>query len=172
MPRRRKDSSEEQQRIQFAFNAHRHKPIGKVFEYLLLNEQIPNRIGKQKGLDAIAAFWLPYAYQTELGEDNLKAMAQESVTALTKQINQICQTFGIENPQMTQAGPVLKQVIQETVAEVMQHLVVTGASAGQVQGASSRVGQATAELASSRAEPEAGIDFDDEMMFGEMDDAL
>jgi DNA topoisomerase VI subunit B len=174
MARKRKVDVEEssRERIQFSFNADKDKPVGKVFEYLLLNDQIPNRLGKQKGLDAMVAFWLPYAYQSEVSGEDLKTMARESVKALSKQIADICQTFEIENPQTSEVSPVLEQVIQKTVAEVMQNLVVTGTATVGTPAPTSSVALPTAAPPPPSTPPGEGVDFDADMMLIELDENL
>ena len=68
MPRKRSpDSTSDRQRIQFAYNADCAKPIGKVFKYLLKSDTLPSRKGKHKGLDAMIAFWLPFALKEKEG---------------------------------------------------------------------------------------------------------
>ena len=167
MPRKRQANTE-RQRILFSYNADLDKPIGVVFEYLIQNEQIPARLGKHKGLEAMSAFWQPFAYQAmqDLSEDELQGMARESVAALSRQIELICQTFGIESPQSAQVSPELKQVIQQTMGEVLQQFIVTGVLASQ--GGDQQV---TAEEPSevSEAMPQnEGVDFDESTALGEL----
>ncbi|MEM9152788.1 MAG: hypothetical protein AAGB19_20345 [Cyanobacteria bacterium P01_F01_bin.3] len=167
MPRKRQANTE-RQRILFSYNADLDKPIGVVFEYLIQNEQIPARLGKHKGLEAMSAFWQPFAYQAmkDLSEDELQGMARESVAALSRQIDLICQTFGIESPQTAQVSPELKQAIQQTMGEVLQQFIVTGVLASQAAGQ-----QVSAEdpIEVSEAMPqEDGIKFDEATALGEL----
>ena len=99
--KRSPNSTNDRQRIQFAFNADRDTPIGRVFKYLLKSDKLPSRKGKLKGIDAMSAFWRPFAYQEDeqLSEDEKKAIARESVEALTHQIDLIRDTFDLERSQ-------------------------------------------------------------------------
>ncbi|NEQ52674.1 MAG: hypothetical protein F6K11_21480 [Leptolyngbya sp. SIO3F4] len=167
MPRKRQANTE-RQRILFSYNADLDKPIGVVFEYLIQNEQIPARLGKHKGLEAMSAFWQPFAYQAmkDLSEDELQGMARESVAALSRQIDLICQTFGIESPQSAQVSPELKQAIQQTMGEVLQQFIVTGVLASQ-DGGQQISAEEQAEV--SQAMPqENGIKFDEATALGEL----
>jgi hypothetical protein len=82
MSRRRvADRQNERQRIQFAFNADLDSAIGVLFSYLIKNPKAPSRAGKHKGVDAMLAFWKPFAYQEQgdLSAEEMKAIARESV---------------------------------------------------------------------------------------------
>ena len=116
----------------------------------------------------MSSFWQPFAYQAmkDLSEDELQGMARESVAALSRQIELICQTFGIESPQSAQVSPELKQAIQQTMGEVLQQFIVTGVLASQ--GGDQQV---TAEEPSevSEAMPQnEGVDFDEATALGEL----
>ena len=166
MPRKRQANTE-RQRILFSYNADLDKPIGVVFEYLIQNEQIPARLGKHKGLEAMSAFWQPFAYQAmqDLSEDELQGMARESVAALSRQIELICQTFGIESPQSAQVSPELKQAIQQTMGEVLQQFIVTGVLASQ--GGDQQVSAEDPEVSEAIPQNE-GVDFDEAAALGEL----
>ena len=89
----------DRQRIQFAYNADREMAIGVVFRYLIDNPLMSSREGKHKGLDAMSAFWKPFAYQecTEANEEELQVLAREAMEALAHQIALISSTFGVEH---------------------------------------------------------------------------
>ncbi|MFG6100931.1 hypothetical protein U2F10_01680 [Leptothoe sp. EHU-05/26/07-4] len=167
MPRKRQANTE-RQRILFSYNADLDKPIGVVFEYLIQNEQIPARLGKHKGLEAMSAFWQPFAYQAmqDLSEDELQGMARESVAALSRQIDLICQTFGIESPQSAQVSPELKQAIQQTMGEVLQQFIVTGVLASQ--GGDQQVSAEEPSEVSEAIPQNEGVDFDESTALGEL----
>ena len=167
MPRKRQANTE-RQRILFSYNADLDKPIGVVFEYLIQNEQIPARLGKHKGLEAMSAFWQPFAYQAmkDLSEDELQGMARESVAALSRQIDLICQAFGIESPQSAQVSPELKQAIQQTMGEVLQQFIVTGVLASQ--GGDQQVTAKDPSEVSEAMPQNEGVDFDESTALGEL----
>ena len=167
MPRKRQANTE-RQRILFSYNADLDKPIGVVFEYLIQNEQIPARLGKHKGLEAMSAFWQPFAYQAmkDLSEDELQGMARESVAALSRQIELICQTFGIESPQLTQVSPELKQAIQQTMGEVLQQFIVTGVLASQ--GGALPTESSQPDVNKPALPKDDGIKFDEATALGEL----
>ena len=159
--------SNARQRIQFAYNADLDSAVGETFQYLLKNPHFPSRTGKHKGSDAMMAFWKPFAYQEQrdLSETELKAIAQESIIALTQQIELICETFELEQSQATAVTPDLKQEIRQAVSEAMQQLLATGATIPTAQ--------ITQNAASSSDGHDAeGVDFDEDALFGDLlDDA-
>jgi hypothetical protein len=74
--------------------------IGVVFRYLIDNPLMSSREGKHKGLDAMSAFWKPFAYQacTDATEEDLQVLAREAMEALAHQMALISSTFGVEPP--------------------------------------------------------------------------
>ncbi|MEO0535913.1 MAG: hypothetical protein AAF215_18820 [Cyanobacteria bacterium P01_A01_bin.123] len=150
------------QRIQFAYNADLDSAVGETFQYLLKNPHFPSRTGKHKGSDAMMAFWKPFAYQEqgELSATELKAIAQESIIALTQQIELICETFGLEQSQATTVTPDLKQEIRQAVSEAMQQLLATGATMPTAQ--------TTTTVSSSDIDDAEGVDFDEDALFGDL----
>ena len=168
MPRKRSpDSISDRQRIQFAFNADCDTHIGEVFRYLLKNEHMPSREGKLKGLDAISAFWRPFAYQEngQLGEEEKKAIARESIETLTRQIDLIRETFGVEKPQASDTSTSLKQEVQTALSEALQTLIGNGDfSASKTGAATSQPIVATTNTAATSADE--GVDFDEDALLG------
>jgi hypothetical protein len=164
MPRKVGSGKGDRHRIQFAYNADREMPIGVVLRYLIDNPQFTSRDGKHMGLDAMAAFWKPFAYQefTDASEDDLKRIAREAIEALSAQIALISSTFDVEPPPLNAEAQQeqLKGLIQQSVTEAMLTLVESGAIAlspsGQ-QGKSSRP-----------SEPLEGVDFDEDAIFGNL----
>jgi hypothetical protein len=169
MPRKRSpDSTDDRQRIQFAYNADCEMPIGKVFQYLLKNDHMPSREGKHKGLDAISAFWKPFAYQDgQVSDDEVGAIARESIEALTRQIDLIRETFGVKQPESLSNTSDLKQEIQMAVTEVVQNLMANGAIPASMTGAV--VAQSTQAISSTPSHE--GVDFDEDALLGGLFDS-
>jgi hypothetical protein len=84
-------------RIQFAYYAYLQGPMGDVFKYLLRNRAHPTHKGKKMGLAAMAAFWKPFSAQAvlDLSDQEVRAIALNSITELQKQIELIRNTFNI-----------------------------------------------------------------------------
>jgi hypothetical protein len=84
-------------RIQFAYYAYLQGPMGDVFKYLLRNRAHPTHKGKKMGLAAMAAFWKPFSAQAvlNLSDQEVRAIALNSITELQKQIELIRNTFNI-----------------------------------------------------------------------------
>ena len=165
--RRSPDSTNDRQRIQFAFNADRDTPVGQVFEYLLKNDKLPSRKGKHKGLDAMTAFWQPFACQAndQLSEGEKKAIAKESIEALARQIALIRDTFNIEEPQSTDSTSNLKQEIRTVVTEVVTNLLASNAVAEPTV-ASASVSPQTSHSTGSEKLSSEGVDFDEDALLG------
>ena len=123
----------DRQRIQFAYNADREMAIGVVFRYLIDNPLMSSREGKHKGLDAMSAFWKPFAYQacTDATEEDLHALAREAMEVLAHQMALISSTFGVEppKPENTPQQEQLQEMIQQAVTAAMLNLVESGAIA-------------------------------------------
>lgn len=165
MPRKSQNPKSDRQRIQFAFNADLDSAVGATFQYLLKNPHFPSRAGKHKGTDAMMAFWQPFAYQEagELSEEELKAIARESVEALSRQMDLIGETFGLEPSQEKVSAPDLKAEIQQAVNEAVQKLITTGALTSSAQ----TVLSTEASQSKSFVESE-GVDFDEDALFGNL----
>lgn len=171
--KRSPDSTSDRQRIQFAYNADCEMPIGKVFQYLLKNDHMPSREGKHKGLDAMSAFWKPFAYQEngQVSEEERGAIARESIEALTRQIDLIRETFSVEKPESSSNTTDLKQEIQAVVTEVVQNLMANGAIPASMTGAVVTQSTQTALPPSGRSSINAsstheGVDFDEDALLG------
>jgi hypothetical protein len=164
------------QRIQFAYNADVDSPTGVLFQYLIKNERARSREGKHKGIDAMSAFWKPFAYQEQenLSVEELKAIARESIEQLNRQMTLICDTFGLESPTAAASTVDLKQEIRQAVAEAFQQMVVTGGMpmiAGNLPMSPPR--KPTVESSTSSVfEESEGVDFDEDALLGTLlDDA-
>lgn len=151
----------ERQRIQFAYNADREMAIGVVFRYLIDNPLMSSREGKHKGLDAISAFWKPFAYQacTDASEEDLHALAREAMEALAHQMALISSTFGVEppKPENTPQQQQLQEMIQQAVTAAMLNLVESGAIA---------MPQSYPSGGSATPAPLEGVGVDDAMFAG------
>jgi hypothetical protein len=167
MPRRRvADRQNERQRIQFAFNADLDSAIGVMFNYLIKNLKAPSRAGKHKGVDAMLAFWKPFAYQEEenLSAEEMNAIARESVELLTRQAELIAETFGVESPKSGASD--LRQEVRLAVGEAIQQLVSSG-----IMGASAQPLPVAKQNIDSFGDIE-GVDFDEDALLGGLlDDA-
>ena len=116
------------QRIQFAFNADLDSVVGHVFQYLTKNHCFSSREGKKKGVDAMVMFYKPFAYQGKenVNEEELQAMAQDSVAALSRQIEFLCSAFEIERPSVVcpdfgaEVEQALKNVLTPETARIYQ----------------------------------------------------
>ncbi|MGJ3249094.1 MAG: hypothetical protein ACFE0I_23855 [Elainellaceae cyanobacterium] len=108
------------QRVQFAFNADVDSVIGAVFQYLIKNRRFNSREGKRKGVDAMVAFYKPFAYQdsNDVTDDELRAIAQDAVEMLSRQIEVLCEAFEVERPGAIALD--LKTEIKEAIAEVLR----------------------------------------------------
>jgi hypothetical protein len=172
MPRKRSpDSTDDRQRIQFAYNADCDTPIGETFQYLLKSDQLPSRKGKHKGLDAIAAFWQPFAAleNERLSEEERGAIAREAIESLTQQIDLIRETFGIEAP-VSAANPAqLTQEMRAVAAQVIQEFVASGATSASVfEQVTTQTAQAASRTTVSQpaASSDEGVDFDEDALLG------
>ena len=169
-------STSDRQRIQFAYNADRDTPIGETFKYLLKSDKLPSRKGKHKGLDAIAAFWQPFAYQEKeaLSDEEKIAIAQESIDTLSQQIDLIRETFGIEAPQAPTANPAqLQQEMRSVATAVVQEFVASGVfPASAVENVTTQTTNAVSAAVSKPApSQDEGVDFDEEALLGDLFDS-
>jgi hypothetical protein len=170
MPRKAQPPKEERQRIQFAYNADVDSPTGVLFQYLIKNERARSREGKHKGIDAISAFWKPFAYQEQgqLSPEELKAIAREAVEQLSKQMLLISETFGLDSPTAPKAVD-MKQEIRTAVTEAMQQMLASGAFTVVT---TTSPEPTKARKQSSSSEEAEGVDFDEDALLGDLlDDA-
>ncbi|MEM9004746.1 MAG: hypothetical protein AAGE59_14640 [Cyanobacteria bacterium P01_F01_bin.86] len=170
------NSTSDRQRIQFAYNADRDTPIGETFKYLLKSDTLSSRQGKHKGLDAISAFWQPFAYQEKerLSEEEKKAIAQASIDTLTQHIDLIRETFGIEPPVTVTANLAqLQQEMRLMAIQVVQEFVANGAiAASAVESVTTQATDAVSHaVATPTANSDEGVDFDEEALLGGLFDS-
>ncbi|MEM8501857.1 MAG: hypothetical protein AAF716_01735 [Cyanobacteria bacterium P01_D01_bin.1] len=173
--KRSPDSTSDRQRIQFAYNADRDTPIGETFKYLLKSDKLPSRKGKHKGLDAISAFWQPFAFQEKDGvsDEEKKAITQASIETLSQQIDLIRETFGIEAP-INAANPAqLQQEMRLVATAVVQEFVASGAiPASAVESVTAQTANAASVTAAKpAASNDEGVDFDEEALLGGLFDS-
>jgi hypothetical protein len=171
MPRKRSpDSINNRTRIQFAYNADCDTPIGETFQYLLKSDQVPSRKGKHKALDAIAAFWQPFAAleNERLSEEERSVIAQQSIETLAQQIDLIRDTFGIEAPVNPAHPAQLTQEMRAVAAQVVQEFVASGAiSVSAVEQVTTQTAQAASRTVSQPApSSDEGVDFDEDALLG------
>jgi hypothetical protein len=94
-------SSAKRKRSTFLYSTDAGTVLSMLFEYLngTLCKTFTQREGKQRGIDAMSAFWMPYALRHQKVDPlELKQTARSSVEALSRQIRAICQDFGVESP--------------------------------------------------------------------------
>ncbi|NJL50069.1 MAG: hypothetical protein HC929_25100 [Leptolyngbyaceae cyanobacterium SM2_5_2] len=125
----RPDKRQNRKRILFSFNVDLESALGVVFQYLMHNPKMPSQMGKQKGVEAIAAFWRPFAFQMQgqVNDDELKVLARESLMTMQRQMELIAETFEVELPQAEAVTPELEVALERTVERVLQRYVGTGA---------------------------------------------
>lgn len=164
------------QRIQFAYNADRDSPIGQVLQYLLKSELILRREGKHKGLNAISAFWKPFAYKDndQLSEAEKRAIARESIEILTRQIELIRSTLRIESASClgdtTKGAETFSQEVRSVITEVIQEFFENGGIPATALSATSLETNAVSKavrkvLPNNNGE---GVDFDEEALLGSL----
>lgn len=122
------DKRQNRKRILFSFNVDLESPLGIVFQYLMHNPKLPSQMGKQKGVEAIAAFWRPFAFQMQgqVNDDELKVLARESMMTLQRQMELIAETFEVELPQAETVTPELEVALERTVERVLQRYMGSG----------------------------------------------
>lgn len=98
---------------------------------------------------------------------SVHAIARESIEALTRQIDLIRETFGVEKPQSPSNTADLKQEIQIVVTEVVQNLMANGTIPASMTGAV--VSQSTQALPSTPSHE--GVDFDEDALLGGLFDS-
>ena len=164
------DKRRNRQRILFSFNVDLESPLGVVFQYLMRNPQLPSRLGKQKGVEAMAAFWRPFAYQKlgQASEEELKDMARESLEALRRQMELISQTFEVELPPSEEPSPVLEETLERTLDKVLQKYMASGGLARQPHPETMPNSGVTSTDPLLSAPGEAGIGFDPKALFGDV----
>jgi hypothetical protein len=100
-------------RVKLVYNAQMDSPAGVVLDYLLNNTHFTSRQGRQKAIDAISAFYRPFAEEGKgnLVETELQEVARHCVEVLVKQIDLLCTHFQIEHPMPSQASSVPSEAL-------------------------------------------------------------
>ena len=80
-------------RVKFVYNAQFPSSTAVVLDYLINNDVFASRQGRQRAMDAIAAFYRPLAEkeQGEMSEEQVQAVAGVCVEQLVKQIDTLCE---------------------------------------------------------------------------------
>lgn len=88
-------------RTKFIYQTEAGTILAIVFAYLNgeLSKSFSLREGKQRAADAVLAFWKPYALRAKKADQKtVQAAAQNSVDALLRQVQSICDDFGVQAP--------------------------------------------------------------------------
>jgi hypothetical protein len=166
------------QRVQFAFNADVDSVVGTVFQYLIKNHRFSSREGKRRGVDAIVAFYKPFAYQgSAASESELQAMARDAVEILSRQIELLCSSFDIERtgalgqPFSWKTALDLRAEIKQTLSELLTAELLTTEPSGvhqePLETPSTPSDLLFAELRADYA-TEDGFDFDEDNLLGDL----
>lgn len=93
--------SKSRARSYFSYITEAGSHLAIVFAYLNgeLSSAFSQREGKQRAADAMLAFWKPYALRAkDVDGEAVQIAAQSSVGALLRQVQSICDDFGIRSP--------------------------------------------------------------------------
>ena len=87
-------------RVKFVYNAQFPSSTAVVLDYLINNDVFTSRQGRQRAMDAIAAFYRPLAEEErgEMSEEQVQAVAGVCVEQLVKQIDNLCDRYQLPNP--------------------------------------------------------------------------
>jgi hypothetical protein len=86
------------ERVKFTYNAQFPAATAIVLDYLLNSPHFTSRQGRQKGMDAIAAFYRPMAEEArgELPEEQIQEVARNCVEVLSKHIDELRKRYRLE----------------------------------------------------------------------------
>lgn len=88
-------------RSEFSYKTDAQTPLATVFSYLngKFSRTFTQREGKQRAIDALLAFWRPYALRAnKSGSDEIREAAIASAEALYRQLQRICADFDVDSP--------------------------------------------------------------------------
>ncbi len=88
-------------RSEFSYKTDAQTPLATVFAYLngKFSRTFTLREGKQRAIDALLAFWRPYALRANKSEsDEIREAAIASVEALFRQLQRVCADFNVDSP--------------------------------------------------------------------------
>jgi hypothetical protein len=106
------------QRSTFLYSTEAGTALALLFAYLNgVSKTFTQREGKGRGIDAMSAFWMPYALrQKKVDSLELKQSARNSVEVLSRQIRAICQDFEVESPfEGSYSGKQLEGLVQALI---------------------------------------------------------
>ena len=128
-------------RVKLVYNATIRSSSGVVLDYLLRNDHFNSRQGREKAIDAIALFYRAQAEEAKEGMDpvEVKEVAQHCVNGLMKQVDFLCEHFGVDMPPSSRtpnaslnAGQLgqLEQVLKEGFGAIASAIKTGGISTG------------------------------------------
>jgi hypothetical protein len=88
-------------RSEFSYKTDAQTPLATVFAYLngKFSKTFTQREGKQRAIDALLAFWRPYALRAnKSASEEVREAAIASVEALFRQLQRICADFAVDSP--------------------------------------------------------------------------
>jgi hypothetical protein len=88
-------------RSEFSYKTDAQTPLAQVFAYLngKLSSAFTLREGKQRAIDALLAFWKPYALKASQAQSEVvRDAAIASVAALSRHLQRICADFNVDSP--------------------------------------------------------------------------
>ncbi len=133
-----------------------------VFAYLNgnLSKTFSQREGKQRATDALLAFWKPYALRAQKADAQIvQEAAQTSVQALLRQMQTMCDEFGIQSPVARNAIDV-ETLLAALVGQIQS-------SAGLIPTAEAAAPIVSLEVPSTKASNEV-IFVDDDDLLGDL----
>jgi hypothetical protein len=140
--------------------------LATVFAYLNgnLSKTFSQREGKHRATDAMLAFWKPYALKAQKADSQtVQEAAQMSVGSLQRQIQTICDDFGVQSP-MTQS-----MINVETLVTILISRIQQFTGMGHAVGATSPAPTSTSPT-SFESVPSA--EASDEVIFADDEDLL
>ncbi len=135
----KKPEAKVRSRSEFSYKTDAQTPLAVVFAYLngKLSRAFTQREGKQRAIDALLAFWKPYALRAnKSGSDEIREAAIASVEALYRQLQRMCADFDVDSPcspneaidfsdllavLACRTGPLQNSVSSESQVQVQSH---------------------------------------------------
>jgi hypothetical protein len=157
-------------RIKFVYNAQFPTATAIVLDYLLNNPHFTSRQGRQKGMDAITAFYRPLAEEArgELTEEQVREVAKHCVELLSKHIDALCSRYQLDrsssaSPMDTSTATMggLQEILMsgfQTIADAIRSQVIVAAP--QMPSAEITTDSQAIEPAASLFDLEQGIAMD------------
>jgi hypothetical protein len=110
-------------RSEFSYKTDAQTPLATVFAYLngKLSRSFIPREGKQRAIDALLAFWKPYALRaSNAPPEDVRDAAIASVEALHRQLQRLCADFDIEPPDSSTASPDFSDLLTALTSRLQQ----------------------------------------------------